>query len=258
MEQRPRLLVIGAQMQSLGRAVFEAARGPFDVTTAGLTSAETHQMDVTDPESIARVMRKVAPEHVVCTAGVNRETPRAAEINCRTVEEMLYHLNTNYTRLAITNAVGHMLVMRAWIDVTRLHGDQLLPGLKHFVSISSNSAHIARTGSAAYCMSKAALSMGVRCAAREVAGQGYLVYGYEPGWLEGTPMSQAVTRRLKGSAAADPYDGGGYPLEVPTLHRIPGGMGVDPYRLARLIVRNLRFGGTELNGTLMRIDGGEQ
>lgn len=252
MEQRPRLLVIGAAKNSLGRAVFEASLGPFDVTTAGLHRGdETHEMDVTDPESIAGVMRKVGPEHVVCTAGINMETPSAGDPNSSTIEEMLHYLNTTYIRAAMTNAVGHMLVMRAWVDVVRLHGDALLPGLKHFVSISSNSAHIARSRSAAYCMSKAALSMGVRVAGRELGGTEHLVYGYEPGWLEGTPMSQKVTRRLEVKELGK--------VRFPSsLHRIPGGKGIDPYRLARHIVHNLQYGGTELNGTLIRIDGGEQ
>lgn len=235
MKQRPRVLVVGAQMDSLGRYVYEASlTAGYDATTAGLTEQETHRMDVTDPHQVREVMRRVAPEHVVCTAGINEET---------VLWDSPADASYNLERILAVNAIGPMNVLSAWHSSVLMQGDALLPGPKHFVAISSNSAWIARTNSAGYCMSKAALSMGIRVAARELAGTECVVRAYEPGWLEGTPMSEKVNLRLP--LGAQP-------------HRIPGGSGVDPAALAAQIVCGLRYGGSEVNGTVIRIDGGEQ
>lgn len=234
MEQRARLLVVGAAMGSLGRAVYEAARPYFDATTAGINQgAETHYLDVTEPDDIASVLNRFRPEHIVCTAGINETDGTVPMENA----DYAWWLERSFR----VNSSGPMVLLHHWS--TYAGAEDWLPGPKHFVAISSNSAHIARSGSAAYCMSKAALSMGLRCAAREMAGGDLVVYGYEPGWLDGTPMSARVARRF-GDATAQ--------------HRIPGGQGVDVARLAGLIVRNLRYGGPELNGTGIRVDGGEQ
>jgi hypothetical protein len=71
----------------------------------------------------------------------------------------------------------------------------------------------------------------------------YLIYGYEPGLLRGTPMTQEVKPRT----------------DAPP-HRMPGvpAGGIDPARLAQLIGHNIAQGGYELNGTMIRLDGGEQ
>ena len=117
----------------------------------------------------------------------------------------------------------------------------------HFVAISSNSAHIARSGSAPYCASKAALSMAIRAEARDLA-RSYdlhtvIAYTYEPGWLEGTAMSNDVASR--------------YPGMQP--HRMLGlDAGLPPSRLAGMIAYNLRHCGRELNGCVLRVDAGEQ
>jgi hypothetical protein len=94
--------------------------------------------------------------------------------------------------------------------------------------------------------------MAIRCTARDVARNHAAslsnemmpaIYGYEPGWLGGTPMSDAVMERLP---------------EGVVPHRIPSGRHMSPYDLSVMIVANLKQGNNLMNGALIRIDGGEQ
>lgn len=84
--------------------------------------------------------------------------------------------------------------------------------------------------------------MGVRCAARENAELPLNIWGVEPGWIDGTPMSEAVAHRF-----------GGQPL-----HRIPGNRTVNPYKLADFIVEELSLDRGRFAGQMVRMDGGEQ
>lgn len=115
----------------------------------------------------------------------------------------------------------------------------------HFVAISSNSAHIARSPSIGYCASKAALSMGIRAIARrEARGGGGIFYAWEFGLLAGTQMTADTAERV--------------PAGVP-LSRMPGlphGLPVD--QAAQHVVNSLRCGWRELNGCTLRVDAGEQ
>ena len=209
-----RLLVIGAREGSLGAAITLYALGSgLEVVTAGV-SGEDYSLNVEMPATITDALRKTSPAHIICTVGINSMSDRLAmEVN--------YH--------------GVMDVLDMWLP--HANGGQ-------FVAISSNSAHIARTKSRAYCASKAALSMGIRCAARENAGRDALIYAWEFGLLDGTPMTQAVARRL---APGTP------------LTRMPGHpRGQSVHGAAQLVVDTLRAGTTALNGTTLRVDGGDQ
>lgn len=246
----PAVLVVGCKPGSLGEAVKEVAEGVgYTVITAGV-SGEQLPLDISNGHQVAEMFRPpkdmtgLKPvEHVVCTAGINYlDGIRTGDLHRNMVEHMAI------------NAVGPLDVLSRWHRAHRAHMKHLQqtdPDVTleqpHFVAISSNSAHIARSTSIAYCASKAALSMGIRCAARDSAKDGWpmVIYGYEPGWINGTPMSNRVTARFGG------------PVHPP-LHRIPHGDGIDRYAIARTIVSNLYHAGMELNGTLIRLDGGEQ
>jgi NAD(P)-dependent dehydrogenase (short-subunit alcohol dehydrogenase family) len=232
-----RLLVIGARVGSLGEAlVYEGRSVGLEVTSAGVGPDEQMEMDVCLHHDIHRVLDTVRPHHVVCTVGLNLPAHHASPLWLPNVADSLY-----------TNVVGVAQAMQAWLlrDVSGLTEEH--PG--HFVVVSSNSAHIARTNSAPYCASKAALSMLVRCVAREAARgdeggrHDRLVYAYEPGLLN-TMQTKEVRERL-----------GDRPM-----HRMPGveGSGLDPEWLARIIVGNLLGNGPGLNGTTIRLDAGEQ
>lgn len=227
-----RLLVVGAQPGSLGAAVAQMAKeqGWSSITTAGIGS-EDAKLDLvasTRPQ-VEGLVREVRPDHIVCTAGINH--PRRA------------YQSTSmwYADHFAVNCTGPMRLLDAWLA----YGPDGDVPWQHFVGISSNSAWIPRSDSAAYCASKAALSMALRVRARDCAGHKLpvSVYGYEPGLLAGTPMTAEVAQRFNAP-----------------LTRMKGiGLeeGLSVHGLASHIIRNIGFGGPELNGVLLRLDAGE-
>lgn len=235
-----KLLVVGARSGSLGDAVTRVATEQgYTVLTAGI-SGEQVNCDITgrtDREELLVGRDGWFPDHVVCTVGVNTPT----NLDHPLFEAYLeYMMDVNFVApMALLSEWLHEIKNREYTDKAWTWGI----GLRSFVIISSNSAHIARRNSMGYCASKAALSMGVRCVARENADYPINIYAYEPGWMDGTPMSQSVEER---------FDVG------QPLHRIPGERPVDTTELALAIVENLSIGGHYLNGCLLRLDGGEQ
>jgi NAD(P)-dependent dehydrogenase (short-subunit alcohol dehydrogenase family) len=238
--EKPRVLVVGARPGSLGDAVREVANlAGYQAYTAGI-AGETVELDVVQetPEAMAHKLLGLQPQHIVCTVGMNLvKHPDESD----QFDWYRWHFETN--------VIGPMRLLDAWI-VAMADGEYLpyvpLGQMLHYVAISSNSARIPRTGSAAYCASKAALSMAVRVAAREGVGGngGYLVYGYEPGLLAGTPMTEKTAEAFPDQA----------------LHRMRGtalAAGVQVRDAAQLIVANLGVPGAGLNGCLIPIDGGE-
>lgn len=232
------LLVIGARENSIGSAVATMAEDyGWTVDCAGI-SGEPGYMDLATGEGVEGII-DLGYEAVVCTAGINEPS------------SVLSHTDdSNYRHMGI-NFHGHMRALGTWLNHWQSVGENLggLDGPLHWVSVSSNSAHIARSASLSYCASKAALSMGLRCAAREMADKGpYAIYGYEPGWIDDTPMSAEVAERLKKV---------GWRTDNLPLHRIPGGNTMHRAVLADIIVGNLTKG-RALNGCMIRLDGGEQ
>jgi len=240
------MLVVGAREGSLGAYVADVARERgWTVVTAGVSGEEHLRLDVANHRQVYELFELSTPWHsVVCTAGVNHEGSIQDQA-------MRGKLDQSF----LINATGPLHLLHVWAEWWLYHldegfmvtnendGTQIPAFPLHYVAISSNSAHIARSKSLAYCASKAALSMGIRCAARDLAGTWLNVYGYEPGWLSGTPMSKEVNKRFE-------Y---GMPR-----HRIPGDRTVDPAALAHMIVRNVANWYSSLNGCMLRLDGGEQ
>lgn len=247
----PTLLVVGAAIDSLGEAVAEAADdGPYsftDIVTAGITPLEPgadgeakagdptvyedYKMDLRHIASIKQVLWEVKPDVLVCTAGVN--TPVSiTDTFADLVMEEAFH----------TNVIGVMALLRNFILA---EGSGYWNGAvkKKFVAISSNSARIPRRKSLAYCASKAALSMALRVAARELADTGVAVWGYEPGLLAGTPMTQEAQAVWSGP-----------------LHRmrgVPVG-GLDARLFAQFILHDVANASPALNGLLIPFDADEQ
>lgn len=227
------VLVVGSRPNSLGSAVRDVLQEKgYRVATAGV-SGEMFAMDINDQADIKHVMHAVRPAQIVCTAGINESYSLRAE---GLWAGMGFMANVNY--------IGPIVLLQEWLSMLD-HEMDITSNMasKQFVAISSNSAHIARRQSIAYCASKAALSMAIRCAAREIAGEGRLVYGYEPGLLSGTPMTAASAAQFTGS-----------------LHRMPGIAedGLSPRAMAGLIVNNLHNPSLALHGTMLRLDAGEQ
>jgi NAD(P)-dependent dehydrogenase (short-subunit alcohol dehydrogenase family) len=209
------------------------AESQWDVVTAGITT-EPELLNVADDLSVSTFFRKADRiDAIVCTAGINRSGSQYQD-------EQEKWLGDLYDQLSV-NCVGPMRVLHNWLHT------QSMTRCGHFVAISSNSAHVARSRSAGYCASKSALSMAVRCASRELAQQGSTCfpYVYEPGFLEGTPMSAPWEKIDSVSPSFKP-------------HRIPSGHALDVWQVARVILDNLERDGAMLSGTCIRLDGGEQ
>lgn len=180
--------------------------------------------------SLAGTLAQLKPDHIVVTAGVN---------------DPFYGGDPTdwYERHFALNTIGPMRLLQAWQNV--LKGEQGYAGVHHYVAISSNSARVPRSNSAAYCASKAALSQALRVKAREVGPDGNLaVYGYEPGLLAGTPMTKDTELRWQGMPLTRMRD--------PLLSR-----GIPPLSMAQMVVQGL-FLGTEMNGLLIPLDADER
>ena len=233
------LLVVGVGEGSLGAAIAQYARDrqfsvADDVKTAGPTGDADHYLDMDYSSSqggMWELLKKLRPRHIVCTIGTS---------NSSRIDEPRYDYTARLRHAFEANVEWPLSILRNWYGIEQ---DATVLGPRHFVAISSNSAHIARRNSSQYCASKAALSMALRCVARELAETDFVVYGYEPGLLAGTPMTRATEGRFSGP-----------------LHRMPGfpeRQGIHPASLARMVVANLHHG-REINGSLFRVDAGEQ
>jgi NAD(P)-dependent dehydrogenase (short-subunit alcohol dehydrogenase family) len=227
-----RVLVVGARKGSLGEALaVTAERAGYAVYTAGIHD-EQIELDLLPTGSgmpkLMTTLGSLQPTHIVCTVGINMPEPAVKE-------DVFDWYRWHYE----TNAIAPMRLLDGWL---RCGQANLMPSYGHYVAISSNSAHIPRTRSAAYCASKAALSMALRVKAREVAGRP-IIYGYEPGLLEDTPMTAQSTKDFDGSLTR---------MKPGALAR-----GIDPIDLAGFIVGNLQHDGLALNGSILRYSADE-
>jgi hypothetical protein len=211
------LLVMGARHGSLGYYIANQAKRDWaTVATAGISGQEDTTIDVVDDVALDKLLNDTAWTDVVCTIGINGQEP--------------------LWRMMLINAQIPLVAAEWWAR----EAESLEVGHVSFVGISSNSAHVPRSNSAGYCASKAALSMGLRCLGRKYAKRGgkVRIWGYEPGFLEGTPMSTE------------------HVFDPP--HRMPqGGKGIDPELLAMRIVQDLYTHSALMMGTMQRIDAGD-
>ena len=234
-----RLMVVGAMPGNLGmRVVEEAMRSRiwgqircYDI--GGHINDETFvvkYLDLTNRRQVIEALEK-SPTDIVCTVGVNTQEPLGGIAG--SIQSHM-HANVFGPMQLLTEAID--MWGPRWRDLSAMPETGF-----NFVAVSSNSAHIARSQSAGYCASKAALSMAIRCVARRVADSPIKVWGYEPGFLAGTPMSDHTIEQFDGP-----------------LHRIPGGFDIHPGDVAERIVSDLIVASRMYNGTMARLDGGEQ
>jgi NAD(P)-dependent dehydrogenase (short-subunit alcohol dehydrogenase family) len=243
------LLVIGASdPYSLGaRCESEADKSGFwgVVETAGIDPEETFSLNVMDRIQVLDFFNTTPYNFhdVICCAGINiasdlnKPFGGLSYVDDKYVDDPKF--STAIHDQLIVNALGPMIVFEQWRRYWKDLDEET--SRFNFVAISSNSAHIARSGSTGYCMSKAALSMGIRCVARACAEESFNIWGYEPGFLIDTPMSRKSVKMF-----------GSNP------HRIPGNRTIETQELAERIISDIRSGHSWLNGCLLRTDGGEQ
>lgn len=245
MSELPTLLVLGAQRHgSLGEAIANEAADHWDferIFTAGITD-EALLCDVRQLNSIKQCLAEAMPTYLVCTVGVNQPHQFRVKGLGLTMQDAFH-----------TNVIGPMEVLHQFLTGATRHPDRHDGKYRRrFVAVSSNSARIPRTGSTPYCASKAALSMALRVAARELADDpsAPLVWGYEPGLLAGTPMTEATLTHF-----GNPNEH----MSVPPLHRMKGvdATGLPVAALAQQIVSDLVSGHQGLHGCLVPFDSGE-
>lgn len=238
-----RLMVVGASPGNLGmRVVNEAMRSriwsriqAYDINGAVRDGAVWY-MEVGDRFQVIRSLEEISPTDIVCTVGINHDEPSVAQL----MGSMRTHMGANL--LGPMNLLTEALdYWRHW--ETNTSDTWAIPDSGfNFCVVSSNSAHIARSRSAGYCASKASLSMAIRCVARREAETNVSIWGYEPGFIVGTPMSQKTQDQFP---------------DMP-LHRIPGERTVDADDLAMQIVSDTINAHRHFNGCMFRLDGGEQ
>lgn len=228
------VLVIGAAPGSVGWYVTNTiiVNGGTAIT-AGI-GQETNYLDAAmdHEQTVLQKLALLDPTHIVCTAGVN--LPLYAE-------DPFDWYRTHFDN----NVIGPMRLLNSWQQLLGQQNDENR-GARHFVAISSNSARVPRSGSAAYCASKAALSMALRVKAREVSADPnsrLIVYGYEPGLLSGTPMTRETVERFAG---------------VPLTRMRPYDLrhGISTPEFSKYVVEGLK-NGAAMNGMLIPFDADE-
>lgn len=229
-----RAMVVGAAEGSLGEALILKGREfGWEMISAGPNGNEDVYFNALveeDDETLLSAFHAWDIDTVFCTIGVNEPA----------VDGSLAQVDFDawMARSFAVNAIAPMRLLRMF----NMHLSSTLRDHGVFVAVSSNSAHIARSNSMAYCASKAALSMAIRVAAREGKGHPSIVYGYELGLLRGTPMTRATEARFG-----------------PSQTRMPGApAGLNAQQVAAQIVAQAGVGGQALNGSLLRLDAGEQ
>lgn len=225
--RKPVVVVVGARHGSLGDHIaIHCQLAGVPAYRAGIATEEVH-LDATDEGRALEAFYALEPTHVVCTVGMNAGGPVYGDDWWQHADEVM-----------ALNYLAPMKLLSAF--EAYLDG---MPGT--FVAISSNSAHIPRSNSAAYCASKAALSMGIRCAARDMsrAKKPLRVWGYEPGALAGTPMTKAVKARLG--------------KDVPMSRMLTNPAGLPVGAVGRIVARDLLDSPEVLHGCMVRLDNGE-
>jgi NAD(P)-dependent dehydrogenase (short-subunit alcohol dehydrogenase family) len=166
-------LEFARQLAARGERVIATAREPETATALNKLDVQVEQLDVTDPDSVARFGDTLAAEPVdvlINNAGVGVRSRSLERVD---FDDMLHFFDVN--------AVGPLRVTRA-----------LLPGLragsgKKIVNITSRMGSIddnTSGGAYEYRASKAALNMVTRSLALDYAGEGFVCVVLHPGWVQ--------------------------------------------------------------------------
>jgi meso-butanediol dehydrogenase/(S,S)-butanediol dehydrogenase/diacetyl reductase len=177
-----RVLVTGAA-GGVGAAVLAqfAAEGATVLGTDVTASGELVQADLSRPEEIPRLVTltldRLGGLDVLCNvAGIQQFTP----VDQLTVEQLNRHLNIN--------AVAPLLLTAALVPA-------LAESTGNVVTVASIAAVMGQPYNTAYCASKAALLLGMRSLAVELAGRGVRVNCVSPGGVD-TPLVQRAATSM--------------------------------------------------------------
>jgi len=200
-------LEFAKQYAAAGWHVIGTARTPSEADELNELDVEVRQLDVADPDSIARLSKELGDRPIdvlINNAGIFPRVSTLDEIDFSDVE-----------RTYAVNTIGPMRVTRA-----------LLPNLergatRQIVSITSGLGSIENNTSGRYYgyrESKAALNMFTRTLAVELADEGFTCIVMSPGWVQtdmGGPNAnltpeQSITGMRSVIAKLTPADTGTY------------------------------------------------
>jgi NAD(P)-dependent dehydrogenase (short-subunit alcohol dehydrogenase family) len=148
-----------------------------------------------------------------------------------------------------TNADGFIHTVDALVRAgygSRLYSEAPL----NIVVVVSDAYKVPMRGSIAYCASKAALAMAIRCAAREMAPD-WRVNGVSPTVVDDTPITRAIDQEVPGLRGWTPEQASQYELSL-----IPMGRRVQKYEVSEAIWGVLN-GPDMMTGSIIDITGGK-
>lgn len=223
-----RALVLGAHTEGIGDAVVSTIIGYNRVAIAPTVA----ELDLRDEEAINQYMQDHGPfDDIVYSAGVSQ----LQWIKDITTEDL--------GKVFGVNAFGLALVAAA-------HNWSYPDAKVRCVAVISDAAHTPMRGSLAYCASKAAQEMIVRCMARELSPT-WITVGVSPGVVEGTPMTQKIDESVPGFRGWSPKQAKNY-----ADSGLVFGRRVTKQEVADLVLFALE-GPETLNGSIITINGGK-
>jgi len=231
--------VIGGS-SGIGRACADLLAKDMVVSATGVE--EFNVARATWNEWTAQIREFGYPTHVVYSAGINHL--RWIGEPHQMYEDHLFDVNVRGFIALMDALVASGMMM------DRQRGHYPFGIMPSIVAISSDAAERPMRTSLAYCASKAALNMAVRCAARELGPHGWRINAVAPGMTAGTGMQEYIDEAV--------------PVVRGWTHeqtfKYEAQQEVTPGRITTKevaqTVRDVLLGPAHLNGSIVTINGG--
>ena len=190
------------------------------------------EVDVRNQTHIEQYVSEAGPfDYIVYTAGVN---------NLEWVSDLS---SWSIRKTFEVNLFGFIHVCGAQAKFNPDHATRA-------VTIVSDSSHTPMRGSIAYCSSKAALVMAIKCLARELAPT-WSVNGISPGIIEDTPMTDYIDSTVPGFRGWDPDKARAYENSM-----IPMGRRATKAEVSHLLMDALKAP-AYMSGNITELTGGK-
>jgi NAD(P)-dependent dehydrogenase (short-subunit alcohol dehydrogenase family) len=192
------------------------------------------ELDVTQPGHVRRYIAIHGPfQYIVYSAGVN---------HLQWIKDCSSDEYQNARHTMDVNVGGFIAVASEHINIWP-------NSYVSAVAVSSDAAERPMRGSLAYCTSKAALDMAIRCMARELAPL-WRVNGVAPGMVEGTAMTKYIDETIPKFRGWSPE----YAREYERTS-VPTGRRATLEEVAETI-QWILLGPEQMTGTIIKINGG--
>lgn len=228
-------LILGTATGSIGDSLVVSFLDPFTGSPGPGNELHTptqEQLDLTKESNIRSYVRDYGPfDEMVFTAGVS---------------ELKWIKDTrsiDLQRVFQINFEGAVLLAARHAELYPRHKVR-------YVVLISDAADTPMRGSLAYCASKAALEMAVRCMARELHPT-FTVVGVSPGVVEDTGMTNALAEEIPAFRGWTPEQARAYEDKGSVL-----GRRVTKAEVERTILWALQ-GPEALNGSIITLNGGK-